>query len=861
MHNTGNPIGSKDILDLYDNSEVVDNFVNSQQDETPDRFGTKRLTLAGLIKRSMALRNEINDFSGALTFKPEWTDVPMNVSEGVGGEGGALNLQAEALGNRLDYIKYLFNGITANDLKKYTGNENKLYVYPNQTDTAGAGFYSISEIPESDDNTFFVIVDGLNRKWKRESYISTVYLSWTGLKNGDDATTFLQKIANSGVSKLVIDLSVKVTKEINLTNSQLKLVKTVPGCVITRIGNGSIFVKCGYLSSEKINLTLETTAPLDSLLRVTGDNTDIVNIGDWIFINSNTNSPNVTAGSRTGMLRKVTGKTSNFLQLDMSLSQEVKGSGGVKGNVYKVSLADKVTFEGGVFTSDSVVNNKTPLLHFVLCNTPDLVGVKITNHGGAGASFIHCVGGLYELSETSYLTNNPDNGNFGYGIHLGGATRDYCWNSGTAIKCRHAITTATAVFGTQNQTNSWLPWGESWFSSLAIYGVPESITMGPVACRECTDAAIDTHENAVNIIITPNINGGFDGIHIRGWGVTVDGGQVIGTIRSNIRISSAATLPVTTGWVGEIKIKNVLLKSVSGAGNVEVAAILSRIPGGNIYLDNVTIEEPAGSGLMVLGAETKVLSNNLVITKSGVRGSAPAIVNAGQNSKFFKTLIKNFIIGIEDIGNNNTYNQLETIGVQTRFTGNCNVTRPTLISEMGECKSGRFIVSGGNVVSPLTPTEDNLMYLVPVMVTNSCRITDFLIDVITPGMELIVTRFALYRDNGKFFPGKFVSGGRILTSPVTAGVARIPITSSGDNILEEGLYWIAVVQQGGSNYNVITGCSVSNINFPIGITTPQAAFKGVCGYSKTFVGGITNDDFTGPVKEEFFVPKVLLAIA
>lgn len=105
MHNTGNPLPSKDILDLYDNSEVVDNFVNSQQDEVPDRFGTKRLTLAGLTKRSMALRNEINDFSGALTFKPEWSDVPMNVSEGVGGEGGALNLQAEALGNRSEINK------------------------------------------------------------------------------------------------------------------------------------------------------------------------------------------------------------------------------------------------------------------------------------------------------------------------------------------------------------------------------------------------------------------------------------------------------------------------------------------------------------------------------------------------------------------------------------------------------------------------------------------------------------------------------------------------------------------------------------------------------------------------------------
>lgn len=105
MHNTGNPIGSDSLLDLYDNSSNIDQYVNSQEDTFPDRFGVKRLTLAGLIKRSMGLRNEINDFSGALTFKPEWSDVPMNVSESIGGEGGALNLQAEALGNRSEINK------------------------------------------------------------------------------------------------------------------------------------------------------------------------------------------------------------------------------------------------------------------------------------------------------------------------------------------------------------------------------------------------------------------------------------------------------------------------------------------------------------------------------------------------------------------------------------------------------------------------------------------------------------------------------------------------------------------------------------------------------------------------------------
>lgn len=133
MHNTGNPLPSKDILDLYDNSENIDHFANSQLDEHPDRFGVKRLTLAGLIKRSMALRNEINDFSGALTFRPEWSDVPMNVSEGVGGEGGALNLQAEALGNRTE-----INKITSREALRRTYQEVGLNLVDGSFEQGGA---------------------------------------------------------------------------------------------------------------------------------------------------------------------------------------------------------------------------------------------------------------------------------------------------------------------------------------------------------------------------------------------------------------------------------------------------------------------------------------------------------------------------------------------------------------------------------------------------------------------------------------------------------------------------------------------------------------------------------------------------
>lgn len=48
--NTGNPLGSKDPKDLYDNAENLDVLVNStSKDMHPDRFGVPRLTWKGII--------------------------------------------------------------------------------------------------------------------------------------------------------------------------------------------------------------------------------------------------------------------------------------------------------------------------------------------------------------------------------------------------------------------------------------------------------------------------------------------------------------------------------------------------------------------------------------------------------------------------------------------------------------------------------------------------------------------------------------------------------------------------------------------------------------------------------------------
>ncbi|WNV45930.1 polysaccharide lyase tail spike protein [Aeromonas phage AerS_266] len=813
-NNTGNPIGSIDLRDLQDNARNLDFLINGDADFYYDRFNKKRISIAGLTKK-------IEDLS----------------------------------------LSVYINLKTYDELRSYEGNATTISILANVNNGfSGGNFWLDINDKTSLDNAGIIIVSNNGNRWKRLAFFNTVWLSWWEISDPITGSRALKNAVNSGASELIIDIDVDVNSEINLTNTNIKKIKVGPGVTIQRIGNGSIFVKNGTLIGLPIHLSNETILPLDNWLKVTGDDVSTINIDDWIYINSNCISPNVTSGSRTGMLRKVIAKSSNFLQLDMGLSQEIKGAGSSKGKIYRVNFGDKVIFEDGNYTSDSVITNKIPLIHFVLCKTPDLNNVKISRHGGAGASYMHCLGGSFNNSETSDLTDNSLNGNFGYGIHLGGATRDFCWNSGTASRCRHAITTGTAVLHTQTPENSWLPWGEPWFSDLNIYGVPESIYLGPVACRDCTNAAIDTHENAVNILITPNVNGGFDGINIRGWGVNVDGGQVIGTRRSNIRIFSAATNPVDSNWTGEIKIKGTLLKGMSLSGASEGGSIYSDQPGGTIYLEDVTIEETGAEGINITSPHTVLRAKNLSILKSGIKGSSPAIKNAGKNSKISGLLIKNFPVGIVDSGVNNEYLDVETENVSVLGTGNGRIINTLKTGNRGDAQAGRFLISGGRVSELTVPSSDNLMYVTPILVPNTCNINNFVINITSLGGVNVVTRFGIYADNGRGFPGSFICTGRLI-NPAVIGINKGTVTS-GITTLYPGVYWVAVVQQGTGVLHTVNFTDESPVGiFNVGLTTPEAALSGIVGYSKIHLDGLSSSPFQGPVNEITMVPKLAIELA
>ena len=99
------PFPSSDLDVFKENSTILDHFVNSQENEHPDRFNRKRPTITGIIKEAFNVRTDISNMNETLIGQSRWDVVPKNTSLSLGGDNGALNKQAQALFNRTVMLK------------------------------------------------------------------------------------------------------------------------------------------------------------------------------------------------------------------------------------------------------------------------------------------------------------------------------------------------------------------------------------------------------------------------------------------------------------------------------------------------------------------------------------------------------------------------------------------------------------------------------------------------------------------------------------------------------------------------------------------------------------------------------------
>lgn len=365
-------------------------------------------------------------------------------------------------------------------------------------------------------------------------------------------TTFIQAALDSGFPEIVIpngDYSINGTFTLPSTVTKIRSYGT-----ITQTADAPIWYKAGTVPASGVAASSGISVG-DRI--VTFSDASSFSEDDWVLLRCNDLTPNVTAGSRISMLRRLTAADSTTIELDAAVYRAMTTD--LTARI--VSLGSRVVFEGGIYTSEDQTNT-LELFHFLLCHAPDFVGVTIQDSGGSAIALSYCVGGNYDHSHIVNMLDDSGGGHFGYGVLLMGATRGFNFNSGSVGKVRHAITTATF------QDNTGFPDANT-LTALEFRGEPEACYYGPVYCYATTNAALDTHEQGFGITITPNVHGCFEGVLIRATDVNVQGGQIINTRRNAIRLDDPAS---------------------NGAGNITLRAIVN-----GLYVNNVAQDGTGGT--------------------------------------------------------------------------------------------------------------------------------------------------------------------------------------------------------------------------------------------------------------------------
>ncbi|MGV6952493.1 hypothetical protein ACWA3L_26940, partial [Klebsiella pneumoniae] len=78
QYNTGNPVPSSAMPDIWDNNATIDEFVNSPELTLTTRTGTERDTLAGIQKKSDDQRVQMAEDGTAVVEKTRQNLIPLS---------------------------------------------------------------------------------------------------------------------------------------------------------------------------------------------------------------------------------------------------------------------------------------------------------------------------------------------------------------------------------------------------------------------------------------------------------------------------------------------------------------------------------------------------------------------------------------------------------------------------------------------------------------------------------------------------------------------------------------------------------------------------------------------------------------
>lgn len=271
------------------------------------------------------------------------------------------------------------------------------------------------------------------------------------------------------------------------------------------------------------------------------------------------------------MLFRVAAVTGTALTFDVPLYRDF----GAAPQVAPVQLAPRLRIVGGDFAHLNPNTQYKTAVHVTLADRPTFDGVQIHDCGGPAVEVSHCFGGSFTGDVWDLLDGN---GHYGYGVSLGGTTRQFAVRSGTATRVRHGVTTTQG--------------GGPDF----VYGVGDPLrnrVSREFAVSECSNAGLDTHTMGWANVFEPNVSDCLIGVQDRASNTVFSGGMIAGFGKFGAHMADTSTGALIDGTVFDPR---------QGA----VSAI--RVGANGVRLRNVYAQSMPTGTTMLSGYTTKAVT-------------------------------------------------------------------------------------------------------------------------------------------------------------------------------------------------------------------------------------------------------------
>jgi len=519
-----------------------------------------------------------NDSAQALQdFKVELAD-PATGAEQVGWDSGLLSDSLKNLGSFSNYtaLKAYSGPVTAcwiRDINQF----GQFEVDPADTMTAG------------DDIT--VVVDALNRRWKRK-YSGSVNIRWAGAKgDGSDDTPAIQKcldlykrvlIPKGGfwATELAYKLGVLEGEDQSLS-------------VLHKIGNGPLIKVHGSLGEA---VTLSEAPAIGYNTAILTSNVQKFSPGEWAVLESEDSVYIGEGGGRAGEIVRIQKQVGAVVTLHAPIIFSYTTTNGVR--LRKVNWLEGPTLKGFQirmnYAEDLAATNQADAINYMFCLRPTTDSLRIREGNRAGVRLTCCVEGLVDAPRVEDLASADDdvNGGFGYGVLEQAANIGLIVRGGHFSRVRSAYTT-----------------GFGW-NDVYPHGVSVNALIDGNVATDTFSSSFTTHPSGIYTQISNNQIHGCRamGIQVRAKGTVVRGNTISRTMGAGIIIN------YDNGAVADAVIDNNTLFDTNqgnvpdGTNHREIGAIHDSSP--NAVITDNKIFRCGGPAIRTLAPRLTTITGN-----------------------------------------------------------------------------------------------------------------------------------------------------------------------------------------------------------------------------------------------------------